>query len=236
MTYLSRILLNPLRRQTQALMRNPQRLHAAVLGGVVPPVDERVLWRPEIRQHAVELLVQTASMPSWEHLVEQAGWAGSDQGQPLVRDLRPLLDQVVVGREFGFKIRANPSSMVRAPQKPSASQLSRAEDKRRGMRVGHRTAGTQLAWFVGRTTQENHPWGFTTAFDGEANVTVVGREHLSFNKSHDGKGQRVSLDVATYQGVLRIVDAESARAALLAGIGRGKGYGCGLLTLAPRSA
>ena len=48
MPYLSRIYLNPLRTRTQSLLRNPQAMHAAVLGGLSrQPVVERVLWRLE---------------------------------------------------------------------------------------------------------------------------------------------------------------------------------------------
>ena len=48
MPYLSRIWLNPLRSQTQRLLRNPQAAHAAILSGLsLQPVSERVLWRWE---------------------------------------------------------------------------------------------------------------------------------------------------------------------------------------------
>src|SRR3954469_18997000 len=75
MPYLSRIYLNPLRTGAQRLLRNPQHMHAAVLGGLSrQPVTERVLWRLDTEQHRASLLVLTQSTPSWEHLVEQAGW------------------------------------------------------------------------------------------------------------------------------------------------------------------
>ena len=46
--YLSRMYLNPQRRQGRALLASPQKMHAAVLSSFPPiPVesDERVLWR-----------------------------------------------------------------------------------------------------------------------------------------------------------------------------------------------
>ena len=40
---------------------------------------------------------------------------------------------------------------------------------------------------------------------------------------------------AQFDGVLRITDVELFRKSLLSGMGRGKAYGMGLLTLAPLS-
>lgn len=42
----------------------------------------------------------------------------------------------------------------------------------------------------------------------------------------------VTLAVAEYEGVLQITDLEAFKSMLVNGLGRGKAYGCGLLTLA----
>ena len=42
----------------------------------------------------------------------------------------------------------------------------------------------------------------------------------------------MTINRTVYEGVLRITDPESLRRALIAGIGRSKAYGCGLMTLA----
>ena len=43
----------------------------------------------------------------------------------------------------------------------------------------------------------------------------------------------VVLTTATCDAMVRVADVELARHHLLAGLGPAKGYGCGLLTLAP---
>lgn len=226
MPYLSRIPLNPLRAQTQRLLRNPQALHAAVLGGLAGQVDERVLWRDERAEHDCSVLVLTQSEPSWEHLVEQAGWA-AEGGMPKVRDLTPLLDRVTVGREFGFRVRANP---VQTLPRSVSSDRAGSESLQRGVRVGHRTVGNQLRWFTERTATDRHPWGFVTEGAEALGVRVMSRERVSFSK---GRGTaRVTLNRVTYEGRLVVRDTQSFRDALLGGIGPGKAYGCGLLTLA----
>lgn len=232
MAYLSRIFLNPLRSGTQRLLRNPQALHAAVLGGLTTqPVTERVLWRLEAPSpHRAELLVLTQSSPSWEHLVEQAGWPSSTEPQVLTRPYDAVLDRVVVGREFSFRLRANPVSSTRSPTAPSVAQKERlAADRPRGVLVPHRTVSAQLAWLHDHLPR----WGFgmlpTRA--GDPDVVLAARERLSFRRG-EGAG-RVVLQAVTYEGHVVVHDFEAARRALLQGVGRARAYGCGLLTLAP---
>ncbi|HEY6796799.1 MAG TPA: type I-E CRISPR-associated protein Cas6/Cse3/CasE, partial [Kineosporiaceae bacterium] len=148
MAYLSQIWLNPLRAGAQQLLNNPQAMHGAVLGGLCQqPVTQRVLWRLETEgPHRASVLVLTQSQPSWEHLVEQAGWTSSD-GEPRIREYKPLLDRIERGREFAFRLTANPVAATRTPRKPSASQQEHLKEPRpRGVRVPHRTAGHQLTW------------------------------------------------------------------------------------------
>lgn len=236
MPYLSRIWLNPLRTQTQRMLRNPQRLHAAVLGASSrQPVTERMLWRLERdTPHRAALLVLTQSTPSWEHLVEQAGWPHSDEPQALVRSYQPLLDAVVRGREFAFRLRANPVGATRKPVKPSPAQKEHlnAKPRPRGVRVPHRTAAHQLAWL----TQRVNRWGFEilTNSDGNPAVQLSHRERLVFVKDPGHPDQRrVTLQTATFDGALRVTDPDLARASLLHGVGPARAYGCGLITLAP---
>ncbi|MFH9677744.1 type I-E CRISPR-associated protein Cas6/Cse3/CasE [Streptomyces sp. NPDC017405] len=254
MPYLSKIALNPRRRAAVSLLANPHRLHAAVLGGLaVQPVTERVLWRLEnSTPHRAEILVLTENRPSWQHLVEQAGWPDADGAEPLIADYSPLLQRLTLGREFAFRLTANPVQTVQRPEKPSEQQTQRLKaladthEKRRGFRVAHRTAAQQLAWLL--TRAERHGFTIPAAPTGPAidmehsapngppaepapAVSLTARDTLRFAKSSNGP--RITLSSATFQGRLRVTDPEALRAALLGGIGPSKGYGQGLLTLAP---
>lgn len=230
MPYLSRIWLNPLRTRTQAFLRNPQALHAAVLGGIAnQPVTERVLWRLEAAPHRLDLIVLTHSRPSWEHLVEQAGWPGADDAEALVRSYDPLLRAVVRGRQFAFRLKANPTSTTKHPQSPTAAQkeqLNRS-GRPRGVRLAHRTAAHQLAWLCSHVDK----WGFRLlrSEDGTPAARVDARERLAFTKG----GNSVVLHTATFEGLFSVENPDIAAASLLHGVGPGKGYGLGLITLAP---
>lgn len=231
MAFLSRIALNPLRTHTQKLLNNPQAMHAAVLGGMPPGTTGRTLWREEVRRSErgaveVSVLVQTPLEPDWAHLVEQAGWA-SAAGTPLIRSLDPLVGLIAVGRQFQFRVRANPVQNVRIG--PPGE-----EHPRRGKRVGHRTAQHQLDWFFTRTSGEASAWGFELNHSDPPSAQLVGRDHVSFTK---GAGtHRVTLDRATFTGQLVVTDAVTFRSSLLDGVGGAKAYGCALLTLAPGSS
>ncbi len=236
MPYLSQVWLNPLRAQTQRMLRNPQVLHAAVLGGLsCQPVTERVLWRVEHESpYRVGVLVLTESKPSWEHLVEQGGWPSADGPQALVRPYEPLLHRIASGAQFAFRLCANPVSTTRHPAKPSsAQQQSLASAARpRGVRVAHTTAAHQLAWLTDRIER----WGFeileTTA--GFPDVRLAARKRLVFDKSSRGDSKRrVVIETATYEGRVRVIEPDAALATLLSGVGHARAYGCGLVTLAP---
>lgn len=163
MTYLSRIRINPLRAESRRLLSNPRALHGAVLGGLPGAADhERTLWRLDAdNAHRPYLFVLTRSKPDWTHIVERAGWPDADGEHAAVRDYEPLLDQIATGREFAFRLTANPVQNTASPTKPTPSQQARldatADNHRpRGFRLAHRTAATQLDWFLSRTER----WGF----------------------------------------------------------------------------
>jgi CRISPR system Cascade subunit CasE len=64
-------------------------------------------------------------------------------------------------------------------------------------------------------------------------VATVGRRRLSFRRAQ----KTITLDVVDLAGHLRIADSDLLRQTLVSGIGHGRAYGCGLMTLAtPRLA
>ncbi|MEW1685453.1 type I-E CRISPR-associated protein Cas6/Cse3/CasE [Streptomyces sp. NPDC093594] len=252
MPYLSKIALNPRRRTAVALLSSPHRLHAAILSGLaVQPVTERVLWRLDSNTpHRADILVLTESRPFWAHLVDDAGWPGADGGAPLIADYTPLLERLARGREFAFRLTANPVQNVPRPSQPSEQQAARlkkgADDgsRQRGFRVAHRTAAQQLEWLLKRCERHGFSIPEATAtpcapglqtkgqnLSAGPAVTIVSRDILRFRKNPDGP--RVTLSTATFEGRLRVTDPDTLRACLLSGIGPAKGYGQGLLTLAP---
>jgi CRISPR system Cascade subunit CasE len=236
MTYLSRIWINPLRTSGQRMLRNPQVLHAALLGGLSrQPVAERLLWRLESdSRHRLAVLVLTESAPSWEHVVEQAGWPGSDEAQARVKPYEPLLSRLERGREFALRLKVNPVSSTRRPVKPSpAQQKSLSRPRPRGVRVAHRTAQQQTEWFMAHI----QGWGFEVTDNdlGSPDLRLTARDSMVFTKKPDSR-DRVTLTTATFEGRVRVAEPDLARRSMLDGVGRARAYGCGLITLAPVTA
>ncbi|MET7539646.1 type I-E CRISPR-associated protein Cas6/Cse3/CasE [Streptomyces sp. NPDC005507] len=246
MPYLSRIRINPLRAESRKLLASPRAMHAAVQGGLPGlPEQARTLWRldPD-NPHRPHLLVLTTDKPDWTHLVEQAGWPGAEGEHYAIRDYTPLLQQLAPGRSFAFRLTANPVQNTTRPDKPTASQQKRidAGGRRRGFRLGHRTAEAQLHWFLTRTAR----WGFdipaahvdgTHDADGapprDARITTRHRRSFGKGQATTTKEAQVVMNSVTFEGRLRITDPALLTQHLLAGIGPSKAYGCGLLTLAP---
>jgi CRISPR system Cascade subunit CasE len=259
MTYLSRIRINPLRSRSRELLASPGALHRWVAYAIPgSPHEERLLWRLDSdNPHRPQLFALTRSKPDWTHLVDEAGWPASDGDHAIVRPYEPLLEQIAVGREFAFRLTANPVQNTAKPVKPTPAQAAQlaiplAEGhRRRGFRLAHRTAAAQLDWFLRRTeswgfevpasrTDEPAPGLADTLPDdpgrsGPAReVRIVQRHRHAFEKRPGGP--RVTFHSATFEGRLRVTDTSAFNARLLDGIGPSKAYGCGLLTLAPLTA
>jgi CRISPR system Cascade subunit CasE len=238
--FLSRIYLNPRRAKTRSLLAEPQMLHAAVLAGIPrQPVTERVLWRMDADTPLRPgLLVLTRSRPSWEHLVEQAGWPSADDPtdpQVTVRDYQPLLDRLQAGDEYAFRLTANPVRTSKHPESLTGAQRHRSDDGRlvRSARLGHRTVAAQTSWLSERAGRCGFELPRSSAEQpGEPayDMAVTTRSRVSFRRR--GASEKVVIQVVTYEGRLRITDVDLVRTAMLSGIGPAKAYGCGLLTLA----
>ena len=122
------------------------------------------------------------------------------------------------GQEWGFRLAANPVK----------------RQVKSGKTWPHVTPVQQSAWLRERASQ----WGFeiipAEGQELEDAPTVTGRNDLSFSRRDTGGHVgRVTLRKAQFDGALRITNVEQFRKALVNGMGRGKAYGMGLMTLAP---
>ncbi|WP_458686372.1 type I-E CRISPR-associated protein Cas6/Cse3/CasE [Nocardia tengchongensis] len=224
--YLSRIPLNPARRGTRKFLSSPQVTHAAVLASFPPGAathsggDGRVLWRIDQRGNEIHLYVVSPSEPDFTHIVEQAGWPTTAAWA--TRKYDQLLDTLAVGQAWHFRLTANP---VRSALTRPDAAAAKVRGKATGM-----NAPDQLNWLRRKATDA----GFAMAESGppgprEDDVRIISRDTLTFRR---GKAT-INLSVASFEGTLLVADPDRLRAALTTGIGRAKGYGCGLLTLAP---
>ena len=203
--YLSRIELDLTRRSTMRALSSPNLLHGAV-ESAFPGERRRRLWRLDTLRGRQYLLLVSEDRPDFHRMQENFGTG--EPGQ--TRDYTPLLDRIATGSTWRFRLTANPTISCKTA------------NRERGEVHAHVSTQYQEEWL--RKQAEKH--GFALEEDGFA---VVSSRWYSFFKGSERR--RVSLLGVSYEGVLRVTDAECFRRTLTEGIGRGKAYGMGMLTV-----
>lgn len=223
--YMSRISLNRRRRGAVKLLGNRHAMHAAVMSSFHPGTPTgteagRVLWRVDRYEDDVDLLVVSPAEPCLAHINDQAGW--STGGNWATRDYSTFLASITNGQEYVFRLTANPTHRITVP----------GAERARKQIVGHVTDSQQRQWFLDRAASNGFSVNASSIDSDEQThheLVVRERDTVVFRRG----SQRVTLRTAAFEGRLTVHDADLLRSALTHGIGRAKGYGCGLLTLLP---
>lgn len=202
--YLSRIKLNTHSRQTMIALSNPQKIHGAI-ENAFPGERQRRLWRLDTLYGETYLLILSEEKPDLTSVVAQFGHPGDTFE---TRSYAPLLDRITKDSRWQFRLTANPT-------------YSEKQDGERGKVKRHVTVAHQEEWLLDRA--EKH--GFQL---NPEEFRVTRTQNLAFHKKGD---TTVTLLSVTYDGILTVTDPEKFRETLVHGIGRGKAYGNGLLTV-----
>ena len=205
-----RLELDRSRRETQMALASPNRLHGAIESGF-PGERQRRLWRLDELQGRLFLLLVSDEAPDLSAVRAQFSPPGATWE---TRDYGAFLERIGNGSKWRFRLGANPT--ISAP---------RAEAQR-GKILAHVTAAQQKQWLLDRA--EKHGFRLT-----EESFEVVKRGFLSFAKGKERR--KVTLGICTFEGSLEVTDADRFREALTRGVGRGKAYGLGLMTVAGAS-
>ena len=204
--YLSRVELDPTRRSTMAALAAPQKLHGAVESAFAGERRRR-LWRLDSLNGKLYLLLLSEDAPELSGVVEQFGTGAAAE----TRSYDPLLQRVEPGSCWQFRLTANPTRARKDPADPLA----------RGALKPCYLEAEQEQWLLEQAGK--HGFALT-----EDSFTVTRVQWHHFAK----RGTRpVSLLSVTYEGVLQVTDPEAFRNLLCQGMGRGKAYGLGLLTV-----
>ena len=208
--YLSRVEINPFRRESIKALSSPQIIHAAVMASFPSFGDGagRVLWRIDKIGSATYIIVQSESKPDFHHIIDQFGHPESEKMWDTV-EYDEFLSKLENGQIWRFSIKANPTYSVSS------------DDGKRGKVMAHVTVKQQISWMMSKAEK----CGFTIQED---DVYIKHRGVKTF----DRRGSKITLATATFEGVLVIENVETLRQSIINGIGRGKAYGCGLLSLA----
>lgn len=208
MLSLSLLTLNPRSRRVQAEINDPYQMHRTLAKAFGDEADSqqaaRCLFRVEETPHGWRVLVQSRTPPVWELQTVAPDY---HLAPPQQKTFAPL---VSLGQTYAFRLRANPTR--RHSAKP--------EDSRLGNRVGLYREEERLDWL----TRKAAAHGF--ALCSVAQTSEARSECRA-------KDRRAVFSAVRFDGVLRVTDPALLMEALSGGIGAGKGFGFGLLSLSP---
>ncbi|MBI3911852.1 MAG: type I-E CRISPR-associated protein Cas6/Cse3/CasE [Armatimonadetes bacterium] len=246
--YLSRLHLDPgagATPQTDRLLRSPYLLHQAVFAAFDPRERGQggVLYRrePELREGRVVILVQSRLAPDW-----QRGFARSlAAGEP--PEVRPLSLRRRRGQWFRFRLRANPTRRTREGKRRSIlSGLGQGEHRDPPY---YNAVLAQLA-----AGEEPNPpparireyvldrWLRRQLHGAVADLEfqITDEDLLEDDKpgniasgSDPRPAHQLQFKSVRYDGILQVAEPDRLHGRVVCGIGSGKAFGFGLLSLAP---
>lgn len=206
--YLTRIALDTHRRETMRALTAVNMLHGAV-ESAFPGERQRRLWRIDVLNGTTWLMLLSETMPDLTRLQAQFGFPDRP-GES--RSCDELFKRMTAGSRWRFRLVANPTRSV-----------STGEKGGRGKVVAEGAVPAQREWLMRHG--ESHGFRVTPgSFD------VTRSEWKLFRKGTDD-GRRVSILQVTYEGVLEVTDAARFLETMAQGIGRGKAFGMGMMTV-----
>lgn len=213
--YLSQLLLDGRSRRNQERLGDCHRMHELVMSGFPAVATEQprhelgVLYRVEQGAGGIiPVLVQSADEPTWA-IEDPAVRTG------VAKPLAQLAARFVPGARFRFRLRANPSKRV------PVRALEDGRQSKNGPRVELVSDEACLEWLARRGASD----GFEIiSARVDARLPLLGRGN---------SGRQITVASRLFEGILLVRDPEAFGNAFTAGIGPGKAFGCGMLSLAP---
>jgi CRISPR system Cascade subunit CasE len=243
--YLSRLLLNPRSRDVRRDLGNCHELHRTILRAL-PQVEDSeakarerfgVLHRLEIdqRQQKLTLLVQSFLNPAWSRLPSDYLLL-TDEENPACKPVHETYSRLGAGQYLTFRVRANPTRRV--------SGKNAQETQWHGKRVEIRDEEQQIAWLQRKGKEAGFKLASVRINPTVPNVNLAPQGKLFGYRRHSqetadgpayevsGSSRRMSFGSVLFEGELIVTDVKAFREALVKGIGSGKAYGFGLLSIA----
>ena len=243
--YLSRLILNPRSRDVRRDLGNCYELHRTMLRAF-PQVEDNgtkarecfsVLHRLDVdqQQQKLTLLVQSSLKPDWSRLPSDY-LSLTDEENPACKPIHETYARLDVGQHLTFRMRANPTRRVSSKNEKEASW--------QGKRVEIRDEAQQIAWlqrkggeagFKLASVRINHaipnvhpaPQGKLFGYHRHSQETLTDP-----TREASRRNRRMSFGSVLFEGELIVTDTDAFREALVKGIGSGKAYGFGLLSIA----
>jgi CRISPR system Cascade subunit CasE len=226
--WLSRLILDPRSRAVRRDLSDCHQLHRTLLGGF-PTVQVSEPRREIGLLHRVEqdrtgnpvLLVQSLVEPDWSRLPADYCLGGTSGGEnPGLKPIGHILDAVQSGSRFRFRLVANPTRRISRDASHGGASSARVE---------LRTEEEWHGWMLRQADTHGFRLEDLSTAPGLRNLIGLNVGRLQGNRN----GESVTVFAVQFDGVLEVADAEHFRSAIRSGIGPGKAYGCGLMSIGP---
>jgi CRISPR system Cascade subunit CasE len=202
--FLSKLVLNPRSRQVRRELAEPYEMHRTLLRAF-PDANAggpgRVLFRVDVGRATG---IPTLLMQSEKPPDWSSLEALRDYLSGAPAESRPVCLQFATGQQLRFRLRANPTV------------------KRNGKRLGLLREEDQIAWL----RRKGEEGGF--ALNG---VVVIPDGFTQGRKTDDHGPHELSHFAVRFDGVLTVTDSDRFAQTLAAGVGSGKAFGFGLLSV-----
>lgn len=201
-------MLNERAQKVQRDLGNAHQLHRQIMQAFPDEAAQHQNedWHPRQEWHILFRQEPDSNIVLVQSAIEP-DWTQLPEGylqQHITKPVHYVAEQFQSGRVLRFRLRANPSKRDKATRKT----------------VGLFKQVDQLAWLERRSQR----CGFRLH-----STNVIPSPNLFGQK---GKGNApICITTALYQGILQVTDAISFTETLCQGLGRGKSYGCGLLSV-----
>lgn len=214
-TWLTRLTLDTSRTDVRGDLRDAVAMHRRVMS-LFPELPQLgsvrshfgILHRVEQAERQAVLMVQSGTAAALERL--PGGYVVNSAS----RNIEPLLDALVQGRRLHYRCDGNP---VRRPTRTTRELYN-------------------LPSVVALHGRHADDWWHRRADLAGLKVHTHLSHPLDVAVGRRGKGsdaQKVRHHRVRFEGTAEIVDPDALRAAMTRGVGKGRAYGCGLLTIAP---
>lgn len=237
--YLSRLVLDVRSGVTRRWLSDVDQLHRDVLAAFerapsseAPRATLGVLFRLDRqRDGRLLLLVQSHEKPTWHRLPAGVLVRPSAHDEafdnPSVKEISALVDAVKQGDILRFRLRANPTKKVDTKTGPDGK-------RRNGRRVALTNEADRMAWLQRKGVQHGFELGVVEQSGELRDVIDVseGRAKGTRQGAPEGHGT-VTFGSCVFEGTLRVSELTMFKHALEHGIGSGKAFGFGLLSVAP---
>jgi CRISPR system Cascade subunit CasE len=251
MMYLSRLILDPRNREVRRDLANCHDLHSRILCAFPQSsatdgnarAHFGVLYRVETdaRSGDVQVIVQSAEVPDW--LTLPSGYLADLRGHqnPECKDISAAYQGISAGMVLRFRLRANPTRRI--------ARGGKSRDTLAGKRVELQTEEEWNAWITRKgelggfhvldvTSKPDSPlerWQAAFSVESVNNSAVrdmrITRDLKVIGQKRGAQGKRLTFGSVLFEGRLRVTDADRLRASLINGIGSGKAYGFGLVSI-----